>query len=90
MCIRDRGYSVKYVEFSDYVQPNNALADGEIDLNLFQHATYLETVSYTHLDGREREQRQQRQPVIGAERAQNAAYGQADHQEQTRAAQVHA
>ena len=35
------------------------------------------------VDGREREQRQQRQPVIGAERAQNAAYGQADHQEQT-------
>ena len=43
--LTEQGYSVKYVEFSDYVQPNNALADGEIDLNLFQHATYLESFS---------------------------------------------
>ena len=46
--LTEQGYSVKYVEFSDYVQPNNALADGEIDLNLFQHATYLESFSKHH------------------------------------------
>ena len=46
--LTEQGYSVKYVEFSDYVQPNNALADGEIDLNLFQHATYLESFSKQH------------------------------------------
>ena len=44
--LTEQGYSVKYVEFSDYVQPNNA--DGEIDLNLFQHATYLESFSKQH------------------------------------------
>ena len=46
--LTEQGYSVKYVEFSDYVQPNNALPDGEIDLNLFQHATYLESFSKQH------------------------------------------
>lgn len=44
----EQGYAVQYVEFSDYVQPNNALADGEVDLNLFQHSTYLESFSEEH------------------------------------------
>ena len=39
--LEEKGYTVKIVEFSDYVQPNKALAAGEIDLNLFQHSTYL-------------------------------------------------
>ncbi|OCG01130.1 MetQ/NlpA family ABC transporter substrate-binding protein [Gilliamella sp. wkB112] len=36
-----KGYSVEIREFSDYVQPNLALANKEIDANLFQHLTYL-------------------------------------------------
>lgn len=35
------GYTVKLVEFNDYVQPNLALADGSLHANLFQHITYL-------------------------------------------------
>lgn len=42
------GYTVKIVEFSDYVQPNTALAEKEIDLNMFQHSTYLKQFSKDH------------------------------------------
>ncbi len=37
-----KGYKVVVREFSDYVQPNMALANGSIDANLFQHTLYLE------------------------------------------------
>ena len=40
--IEERGYTLEIVEFSDYVQPNLALSDGEIDANYFQHYPYLE------------------------------------------------
>lgn len=40
-----KGYTVKYREFSDYVQPNLALANGAVDANLFQHGLYLEKFS---------------------------------------------
>ncbi|MEL7660265.1 MetQ/NlpA family ABC transporter substrate-binding protein [Acetobacterium wieringae] len=43
--LEEKGYTVEIVEFSDYVQPNKALAAGEIDLNLFQHSTYLANFS---------------------------------------------
>ena len=43
-----KGYKVEIVEFSDYVQPNNALADKEIDLNMFQHSTYLNNFKSEH------------------------------------------
>lgn len=43
-----KGYTVEYVEFSDYVQPNNALAENEIDANIFQHSTYLKKFSEEH------------------------------------------
>lgn len=43
-----KGYEFKYIEFSDYVQPNNALANKEIDANLFQHSTYLKNFSKEH------------------------------------------
>lgn len=39
---KKRGVTVKIVEFSDYVQPNAALADGSLDANSFQHLPYLE------------------------------------------------
>ena len=37
------GIELQIVQFSDYVTPNNALANGEIDLNSFQHRIYLES-----------------------------------------------
>src|SRR5699024_1646938 len=40
--LAEKGYDVELTEFSDYVQPNNALHDGSIDANLFQHIIYLE------------------------------------------------
>lgn len=33
---------MEVTEFSDYIQPNNALNSGDIDANLFQHIVYLE------------------------------------------------
>lgn len=43
-----KGYTVEITEFSDYVQPNNALADNDIDVNMFQHSTYLKKFSEEH------------------------------------------
>lgn len=40
--LEKKGYTVEIVEFSDYVQPNNALNAEAIDANLFQHIIYLE------------------------------------------------
>ena len=36
------GIDLVFVQFSDYVTPNSALANGEIDLNAFQHRIYLQ------------------------------------------------
>ena len=36
-----KGYKVKVVEFNDYIQPNFALAQGDLDANAFQHIVYL-------------------------------------------------
>ncbi|MFP8965534.1 MetQ/NlpA family ABC transporter substrate-binding protein [Pokkaliibacter sp. CJK22405] len=41
---KEFGLDVKLVEFSDYVAPNVALADGSIDANAFQHRPYLEAM----------------------------------------------
>lgn len=38
-----KGYEVKLTEFTDYVQPNLALAEDSIDVNIFQHKPYLDT-----------------------------------------------
>ena len=35
------GYELKVTEFTDYVQPNNVVENGEIDANYFQHQPYL-------------------------------------------------
>ena len=35
------GIEVEIVDFTDYAQPNPALAEGELDLNQFQHLVYL-------------------------------------------------
>mgnify|MGYP004450380067 CR=1 FL=1 len=46
--LEEKGYRVSVTEFSDYVQPNVALAENEIDVNIFQHSTYLLDFSKTH------------------------------------------
>jgi len=45
---KSNGLEVEIIEFSDYVQPNIALANKELDLNSFQHVPYLEEFSKEH------------------------------------------
>lgn len=42
------GYTLNIMEFTDYIQPNNAVADGEIDANYFQHQPYLDNFNAEH------------------------------------------
>lgn len=42
------GITLQVVEFTDYVLPNLALADGQLDANFFQHVPYLETFAADH------------------------------------------
>lgn len=37
----EKGYDLQIVEFTDYVLPNTALENGDIDANYFQHITYM-------------------------------------------------
>ncbi|MDE3838988.1 hypothetical protein C0966_06315 [Bacillus methanolicus] len=46
--LEEKGYEVKVVEFSDYIQPNLALSQGDLDANLFQHKIYMETFAKEH------------------------------------------
>ena len=39
--LADQNIDLQIVSFSDYTLPNQALSDGEIDLNAFQHYAYL-------------------------------------------------
>src|SRR5690554_3130668 len=41
--LAQQGITLKIVEFTDYVTPNKALEDGQIDANFFQHIPYLES-----------------------------------------------
>ena len=46
------GWTLEIVEFNDYVQPNQAVEDGELDANYFQHVLYLNSFNAdngTHL-----------------------------------------
>ena len=46
------GWTLEIKEYTDYVQPNNVVEDGEIDANYFQHIPYLNqfnTDNGTHL-----------------------------------------
>lgn len=43
-----KGIDLKIIEFSDYVQPNLALNDGDLDANYFQHKPYLQSFSADH------------------------------------------
>lgn len=39
--LEKEGYKVEITEFNDYVQPNTAVQEGELDANYFQHLPYL-------------------------------------------------
>ena len=39
--LAEEGYALEIKVFDDYVLPNKALADGELDANYFQHTPYL-------------------------------------------------
>ena len=50
--LKAEGYTLNVVEFTDYVQPNTALVDGDLDANYFQHVNYLNSYNEekgTHL-----------------------------------------
>ena len=44
----ERNLTIEIVEFTDYVQPNTALEDGELDANYFQHLPYLDDFNAEH------------------------------------------
>lgn len=41
--LASKGYGLEIVEYTDYVQPNNALDSGDLDANYFQHKPYLDS-----------------------------------------------
>ncbi len=41
---KDYDLNIEIIPFTDYVLPNQALADGSIDANMFQHLPYLEAM----------------------------------------------
>lgn len=40
--LAEKNITLKVVEFTDYVQPNNVVESGEFDANYFQHTPYLD------------------------------------------------
>ena len=46
--LKEQGVDLKVIEFNDYVQPNLATEDGELDANYFQHKPYLKAFSEDH------------------------------------------
>lgn len=40
--LAEKKITLKIIEFTDYVQPNNVVESGEIDANYFQHTPYLD------------------------------------------------
>lgn len=41
--LEEQGIKLEVVTFTDYVQPNVALSDGQLDANFFQHVPYLDS-----------------------------------------------
>ena len=41
--LAEQGYTLVIKEYNDYILPNTALYDGELDANYFQHLPYLES-----------------------------------------------
>ena len=48
--LKEQGINLDIVEFNDYVQPNIALNDKELDANFFQHEPYLNDFIKEHTD----------------------------------------
>ena len=46
--LAEEGILIELVKFSDYIIPNQALADGEIDMNAFQHYNFMNNWSKEH------------------------------------------
>jgi len=46
--LEEEGIQVEIVSFNDYVLPNEALTEGELDANYFQHVPYLESQIEEH------------------------------------------
>lgn len=46
--LEKEGYTVTLTEYADYVTPNKALAEGAIDVNVFQHKPYLDSFKAEH------------------------------------------
>lgn len=42
---KKNGLNIKIVEFQDYVQPNAALATGDLDVNIFQTKPFLDAAN---------------------------------------------
>ena len=40
--LAEKGWTLEITEFTDYVQPNVALSEGDLDANYFQHQPYLD------------------------------------------------
>ena len=40
--LAEEGWTLEVVEFEDYVQPNVATTEGDVDANYFQHVPYLD------------------------------------------------
>ncbi|GAA3717361.1 MetQ/NlpA family ABC transporter substrate-binding protein [Salinicoccus jeotgali] len=39
--LEEQGYTVEIVEYTDYIQPNNALNNGDLDANLYQNKSFM-------------------------------------------------
>ena len=39
--LEEQGYELEIVEYNDYIVPNTAVEEGDLDANYFQHITYL-------------------------------------------------
>jgi D-methionine transport system substrate-binding protein len=46
--LEEENINLEIIEFTDYIQPNIALADGDLDYNFFQHLIYLESFAVEH------------------------------------------
>lgn len=40
--LKDKGWTLKIQQYNDYIQPDAALASGDLDANYFQHKPYLD------------------------------------------------
>ena len=46
--LEKEGYTLKVVEYADYVVPNEVVESGDADANYFQHKPYLDTFNQEH------------------------------------------